>query len=98
MLASIVRSPPLHRTAAQNAIGPVPAPDTCSLNSRQLLAAAAVTGTADQMQVSDLVGPMLNVLQPEHRALCIANPRPFGGVARLLRSVARAGFLDVRSR
>lgn len=50
------------------------------------------------MQVSELVGPMLSVLRPEDKPLCVANPRPFGGVTRLLRSLARARFRDVRSR
>lgn len=50
------------------------------------------------MQVSDLVGPMLSALRPEHGAVCVANPRPFGSVRRLLRAVERAGFRNVTSR
>lgn len=50
------------------------------------------------MQVSDLVGPMLSVLQPEHRPIQAPNPQPFGGIRRLLRDIERAGFRDVCSR
>jgi hypothetical protein len=50
------------------------------------------------MQVSDLVGPMLSALRPQHRPAYAPNPRPFGGLQRLLRDVERAGFRDVCSR
>ena len=57
----------------------------------------AVTGAAEQMQISELAGPMLAALPADAKTLN-PNPRPFGGVGNLLRSVKRAGFLDVVQR